>query len=362
MPSVDLSSAERQQLHAALRSAFWNEGQLNNLLFLGEGLDVTLAEVTPPRPLDDMVTAVIQWAEGSGKTETLVKAAITKNPGNTKLKTFVGRYAASAQRQVNDGALERLTDSAVTFKAPQQWRDRMAQAERRVCCIVVGGQRAGSGFLVASGIVMTNYHVVENCDWKTIQAEFDYRADATGALTPSRLSKLSGAPIATSPWHQIDKTHPKPPAPPPDHTTLDFAILPLADKPEADAMSDGTPRGVIAAPKPSPMLRAGMPLMILQHPKDPKTGYLEAPDLRPLQFAFDDVIEINENASRVRYKVNSEPGSSGSPCFDPDWNLVALHHGGDPRGIRPAEYNEGIPIETIRTHLPADVRTQMKWA
>jgi V8-like Glu-specific endopeptidase len=31
----------------------------------------------------------------------------------------------------------------------------------------------------------------------------------------------------------------------------------------------------------------------------------------------------------VRYAVNTEPGTSGSPVFDKDWRLVALHHLGD---------------------------------
>jgi hypothetical protein len=103
-----------------------------------------------------------------------------------------------------------------------------------------------------------------------------------------------------------------------------------------------------------------MPLLILQHPKKPDQ-YLQTVDLHPLRFAFDVVTEVNENSSRVRYKVNSEPGSSGSPCFDPDWNLVALHHSGDPREIVPAEYNEGIPISSIRRALPDDVRKRLGW-
>ena len=360
MPPVDLSSAERRQLHAALSAAFWNEGRLGDLLFLGDGLNVTLAAVTAPKALSEMVTAIIQWAEGESKTEALVRAALTRTT-NLKVKAFAGRYLASAQRQVDGTALEKLTDSAVTFKEPQSWRDCMAAAERRVCAIVIDGQREGSGFLVAPGLVMTNYHVVEDCDWTTIKVEFDYRADANGVPTVSRFCSLTAAPIATSPWHPIDKEHPKPAAPPPDHTALDFAILPVDGAPEADVMPDGSKRGVIGPPKAAPRLQAGMPLLILQHPKQLKT-FLETPDLQPLRFAFDVVIEINENASRVRYKVNSEPGSSGSPCFDPDWNLVALHHAGDPREIVPAEYNEGIPIDTIRANLSAALRAQLLWA
>lgn len=361
MPPIELSSAERRQLHEALSAAFWSEGRLNDLLYLGDGLNVTLATVTPQKALSEMVTAIIQWAEGESRTEALVRAAVART-SNLKIKTFAGRYLASAQRQVSDGALEKLTDSAVTYKEPQGWRDRMAAAERRVCAIVIEGKREGSGFLIAPGLVMTNHHVVAECDWKTIKVEFDYRADANGKLTPSRFCSLTAAPLATSPSHDIDKVHPKPAAPPPDHTALDFAILPVDGKPEADAMPHGAPRGVIAAPKAAPRLTVGMPLLILQHPKKLQKTDFDAPDLQPLRFAFDVVLEINENASRVRYKVNSEPGSSGSPCFDPDWNLVALHHAGDPREIEPAEYNEGIPIDSIRANLSDALRAQIFWA
>jgi V8-like Glu-specific endopeptidase len=51
----------------------------------------------------------------------------------------------------------------------------------------------------------------------------------------------------------------------------------------------------------------------------------------------------------VSYKTNTDGGSSGSPCFDQDWNLVALHHSGDPNyALGP---NEGIPIDAIVTAI-----------
>jgi V8-like Glu-specific endopeptidase len=64
------------------------------------------------------------------------------------------------------------------------------------------------------------------------------------------------------------------------------------------------------------------------------------------------VIEV-ENNTRVRYRTNTEEGSSGSPCFNQDWELVALHHSGDPNFERPATYNEGIPFEAILKRLAA---------
>jgi V8-like Glu-specific endopeptidase len=59
------------------------------------------------------------------------------------------------------------------------------------------------------------------------------------------------------------------------------------------------------------------------------------------------VIGVNASQNRVRYATNTEPGSSGSPVFDLDWNLVALHHLGDPAYDHPASYNQGVPIQLI---------------
>ena len=57
------------------------------------------------------------------------------------------------------------------------------------------------------------------------------------------------------------------------------------------------------------------------------------------------ILEVDALRTRVRHRTNTEPGSSGSPCFDQNWNLVALHHSGETRA-EPGS-NEGIPIDTI---------------
>ncbi len=60
---------------------------------------------------------------------------------------------------------------------------------------------------------------------------------------------------------------------------------------------------------------------------------------------------MNANQTRVRYRTNTETGSSGSPCFNSDWDLVALHHSGI------VKYNEGIPINCIVALL----KQRKKW-
>ena len=77
---------------------------------------------------------------------------------------------------------------------------------------------------------------------------------------------------------------------------------------------------------------SGSPLFIVQHPSG-----------APLKLALDTqaVLGLNANGTRVRYRTNTQPGSSGSPCFNSQWELVALHHSGIVR------FNEGIPLARI---------------
>ena len=57
---------------------------------------------------------------------------------------------------------------------------------------------------------------------------------------------------------------------------------------------------------------------------------------------------MNGNATRVRHRTNTAGGSSGSPSFDGNWNLLALHHTGDPSFLTMPKYNQGVMIDAIR--------------
>jgi V8-like Glu-specific endopeptidase len=71
----------------------------------------------------------------------------------------------------------------------------------------------------------------------------------------------------------------------------------------------------------------------------------------------------NANQTRLRYKTNTESGSSGSPVFEQHWNLIALHHSGDPdfSKFHHPQYNQGVPIglivELLRKHEKYDALT-----
>jgi hypothetical protein len=81
--------------------------------------------------------------------------------------------------------------------------------------------------------------------------------------------------------------------------------------------------------------------LIVQHPRG---------DPLKLALDMDSILGVNANATRVRYRTNTEGGSSGSPCFDATWRLIALHHYGDPAFNHP-KFNQGIPVSSIRKLL-----------
>ena len=345
MPNVDLTTSERGALAEALQSAYYNQSELEQLAYfqLGEKLD----EVAAPGTLRARVMELLQWAEAHGRTDELVRGAHDRNPGNPKLQTFWQRYATSAQRQVTRDALERLTDSAIRLKNPMAWRDQMARAEGCVCRVLVKGDPAGTGFLAGPGLVITNYHVVEHHEGTPIQVEFGYRIGAEGTAERGQRYDVTGPAVFEKPYSAVDWQYPKASLPAKDE--LDIAILSVGGGPEL-ALVDGHPRGTLA-PAEAPRLAPGELVTIIQHPMG-----------EPLQFAYDRVLDINANQTRVTYKVQTRAGSSGSPCFDADWNLVAVHHGSDPRtGRQLGEYNEGIPIAAIRASLPDELASKLHW-
>jgi hypothetical protein len=172
---------------------------------------------------------------------------------------------------------------------------------------------------------------------------FDYVRLPNGQIDPGQLVLLDGAGrIDTSPYSAAEKTgHPDDPLPTLDE--LDYALLRLKVR-VGEQQIEGAPRGWIALPKAVLPLPADAPILIVQHPEG-----------APMKLALDTqaVIGLNGNGTRIRYRTNTDPGSSGSPVFTMDWDLVALHHYGDPKWQSPL-FNQGVPIELIRQRIDKD--------
>ncbi|WP_158626335.1 serine protease [Corallococcus sp. AB049A] len=243
--------------------------------------------------------------------------------------------------------LEKVITRQNPFLDPVAWRQRLVSLERRICRIDVSGQPVGTGFLIGPDLVMTNHHVIEQlvrraASPSNLTCVFDYRSDGGRAVGAGRPCHLAADwQVDLSPHSPVDEeSDPKRRDPTDDE--LDHAVLRLSEKVGNDVTPDGE-RGWISLPDTFPLV-ARDPLVILQHPQG-----------RPLQVAIDTeaILGLNRSGNRVRYRTNTEPGSSGSPCFDLHLTtLVALHHSGDPSSLR-AVYNEGIPANCLRRRLVA---------
>jgi endonuclease G, mitochondrial len=76
------------------------------------------------------------------------------------------------------------------------------------------------------------------------------------------------------------------------------------------------------------------------------------PDARPKEIALRDNGLLNQLENFLHYKTDTEPGNSGSPVFNDQWEVVALHHAGVP-GVGSEEWvaNEGARVSKLLAWL-----------
>ena len=111
----------------------------------------------------------------------------------------------------------------------------------------------------------------------------------------------------------------------------------LADAPAATAKID--PLRLKAA-----SLQVDTSAFIIQHPAG-------APQKVVLQDNW--IVYVAPDHQRVQYLTNTQHGSSGSPVFNTQWEVIALHHSGAPVPDAPVtvEGNEGIPMLALLPQL-----------
>lgn len=343
---IQVKGPQYQQLVQALVDAFPNTNSLG--MMLQYRLSKSLAQLAAlPNSLPQVAFEVIERSNAEGWTGQLIAAARDSNPTNPALLKLAQDFALTAAT----GELERKVRDDLSFLDITQWRERLGQIEGRVCRVETP-TGFGTGFLVGPDLLLTNYHVMRSVidapqTAKAVLLRFDYKQLADGTtLSPGTEYKLAANWLVDhSPYSKVDTSADSgSQVPQPDE--LDYALLRLEGEPGRQpvggdkAEPTANPRGWIE-PKPLPYsVTNGAPIFIVQHP-----------EAKPLKLALDTkgVLGVNANGTRVRYVTNTEPGSSGSPVFNENWELIALHHSGD-RRIVPT-YNQGIPFAAILSLL-----------
>jgi len=363
-----MSGIQAREVVEALTSAF----TLDDLKMMANfEMGVRLDEfVNTNAPMKVVVFDLVTAMEQRGLEVPLIQAAYRARPLRQDIQRLYERYglapdltvvkagaaertfATAAAAASNESGLQRLVREGIPFFDINVWSRRMPELQMRVCRIELGGEAAGTGFLVGPEVVLTNYHVVRDVlvgDYKESEVEcrFDYMKLKDGSVQAGRLASLHPEKgiLLSAPMHPAEETmHPDTAVPTPEQ--MDFALLRLSE-PMGNLSPTGqpnaTPRGWEVLPSNPVHMNANDCVVIVQHPQG---------EPMKLAIGMDGVIGYNEGKTRLRYRTNTEGGSSGSPVYTGDWKLAGLHHLGDPAQVpHKPEYNQAVVLTRLRDFI-----------
>ncbi len=149
---------------------------------------------------------------------------------------------------------------------------------------------AGTGFMIAPDLLMTNNHVIKTQEVaEKSNFSFNYQLDINGKECPTQIiGALPDGAFYTN-------------------EELDYTVVTLKEVPDF-----GKP--LIFKSK---LMRRDDRVAIIQHPG----GHLKKISIQNNFVAYAD-------NQVLQYTTSTEPGSSGSPVFDDDFQVVGIHHSG----------------------------------
>lgn len=258
------------------------------------------------------------------------------------------RDAAAIDRNVCDIAQERVdalgegirsgsSRPTLKFKSEQVWGDtidfvdvsfltRGAEVSKSVGRVAYrNGRPQGSGVLIGNGLFLTNNHVIEYPNQAAeLYLELDYERNLDGSVRPASRFEFDPTFFVSD---SVDG--------------LDFTIIGVGRRVSGNQELSHFGYSPLSDASDKHML--GEFANIIQHPN----GRFKEVVLRENRL-------VNRYNDSLHYVADTEPGSSGSPVFNSEWQMIALHHWGGPWIDLPEsqdhedfEINEGIRISSI---------------
>jgi endonuclease G len=304
---TELEDARRRQEEAAKRrfdeQAAHRQENIEALHHSGG-----LAEVNTPEELARRLDRVTRYFGGELPTsEAQVPAAAEQAPSAVRAGIVLEKIINTA-----DFVGVRYLGEGVAASSAVCRIDIRDEAGR-----VVG---YGTGSLVSPRLLLTNHHVLPSAQVaRSSAAEFNYQDGLDGApLQPQLL------PLDPDTFFVNDQER-------------DFALVAVAAR-EDDLAPYGLNRLIEAQGK----ALVGDFVTIVQHPRGEKK-----------QVALRDNRIVDELEFFLHYEADTEPGSSGSPVFNDQWEVVALHHASvpTPEHGEGSFLNEGIRASRILQYL-----------
>lgn len=346
-----LAGSQKERLCEILAAAFDRRSLAKMLDFK---LEKDLDDITAPGPFGDVLYELVRLAEMEDWTYRLLLAARETRPDNAELVAFVQEVGLVPVGTPSEPALEKVVTESDSLVDPVLWRLNLGKIEGQVCRVELGGPSPGyaTGFLVGPDAVVTAGNIVADVvDGRRSPADvllrFDYKRMADGVELSRgkeyRLAIAGGSWLLDYSSASASDMNGDAGAGMPTPDELNYALLRTDGAPGGEALGEkpdpnAPKRGWIPVVEQPSALLPGSPLSIVHHPQG-----------APLHVNFQTqaVIGLNANGTRVWYRIDTRPGSSGAPLFDAGWNLVAMHH------ARRADCKEGIPFHLIVQRLRA---------
>jgi V8-like Glu-specific endopeptidase len=187
----------------------------------------------------------------------------------------------------------------------------------------VNGKSSGTGFMVAPNLLLTNNHVLPYAELvQNALFRFNYEENFLGeAQAISEYRGKAGGIFHTN-------------------INLDYSLVEIEGEP-------GKEWGYL--PLAARDVKRNSCVNIIQHP-------MGRPKEISMQSNFVQYVDKNV----VQYITSTQPGSSGSPVFNDNWEVVALHHAGgnisEPATGKTYFRNEGTYIGSILKDLPEELK------
>ena len=253
----------------------------------------------------------------------------SKKDSNLEKMSVESNTLKSRRKLLNDYdsiAMERILGNSDLF--PISYLQMGTNSGNSICRIQIRDDKgsfigSGTGFLVSENVLMTNNHVIDNMRTALNSlVEFNYQDDVNFMPCPTCTFRLNPEQFFVT------------------DEELDFTLVALKDNPSSEKHPKDF--GHLNLISEEGKILEGEYVSIIQHPNGgPKAVTIRENKVSSISGDF------------VHYLTDTEPGSSGSPVFNDQWIVVALHHSGvpDPNKKNAWIANEGIRISSISNYF-----------